>query len=258
MFTVHCEHWQCSQQRRPWKKKCLNFWAEKKIEIPPYNETLQGLLLKNYSSRIDDESPLEEPFCYRLKMFCATLSLVWFSRRTFFSFSTISSMLSSPLRHTLFSIWVSQSQNSLFLSLKMVQALRRSAISCRRKDTWEWGSLQWRLAKWWTVITYNVITTVLLQCNHSVITATDVINKGREEWCPTYVCTSMHFTACNSVFYIFNPFIHPSMLYWFTLMIKTWPFTMSKVQLHEKSHFPNLLRMTNGDQRSDDTEPAWD
>lgn len=57
--------------------------------------------------------------------------------RTFFSFSTISSMLRSPLWHTLFSIWVSQSQNSLFLSLKMFQALRRSAISCLRNDTYE-------------------------------------------------------------------------------------------------------------------------
>lgn len=62
---------------------------------------------------------------------------------TFFSFSTISSMLRSAPWHTLLSIWVSQSQNSLFLSLKIVQALRRSAISCLREDTWEsetWGS----------------------------------------------------------------------------------------------------------------------
>ncbi|TNN48860.1 hypothetical protein EYF80_040936 [Liparis tanakae] len=50
-------------------------------------------------------------------------------------------MLSSPLWHTLFSIRVSQSQNSLFLSLKMVQALRRvlrllqhrvQLVQCRR------------------------------------------------------------------------------------------------------------------------------
>lgn len=66
---------------------------------------------------------------------------------TFFSFSTISSMLRSPLWHTLFSIWASQSHSSLFLSLKMVQALRRSAISCLRKDTW--AQPEYRILKWW-------------------------------------------------------------------------------------------------------------
>ena len=55
---------------------------------------------------------------------------------TFFSFSTISSMLRSALCATLFSICVSHSQSSLFFSLKMIQAFRRSAISCLRRDTY--------------------------------------------------------------------------------------------------------------------------
>ncbi len=56
--------------------------------------------------------------------------------RTFLSFSTISSMLSSALCATLFSICVSHSHSSRFFSLKMIQAFSRSAISCLRSDTY--------------------------------------------------------------------------------------------------------------------------
>lgn len=154
MFTVHCEHRATRSSGgyniETWKKipQKVNFTLisggrEFKYHLimthckESYSKTiLTGWMmnphLRNHFVIVWKCSVL---FSLSLTHSSYALSHGFFSRCTFFSFSTISSMLSSPLWHTLFSIWVSQSQNSLFLSLKIVQAFRRSAISCRRWDT---------------------------------------------------------------------------------------------------------------------------